>query len=95
LTLGIELQEDHNLIVRKGETKKKRRRKEKKRKKKREREKMGLKLETQAETKEFYFLGQDESTAREVEVPRDTDFEGLQHLIASHFAIVKSKGMLS
>jgi hypothetical protein len=43
-------------------------------------------------TKQFYLLGEAESTAREVELPPSVDFEELQSIVASHFAIVKPNG---
>jgi hypothetical protein len=43
-------------------------------------------------TKQFYLLGEAESTAREVELPPAVDFEELQNIIASHYAIVKPDG---
>ncbi|ORY63878.1 cytochrome P450 monooxygenase [Pseudomassariella vexata] len=44
-------------------------------------------------SKQFYLLGEDPSTAREIEIPAEIDDEGLRHHIASHFAIVDSKGI--
>ncbi|KAM0200021.1 hypothetical protein ACHAQI_011883 [Fusarium lateritium] len=44
-------------------------------------------------TKQFYLLGQAESTAREVELPPAVDFEELQNIVASHYAIVKPNGV--
>ncbi|KAL2126982.1 hypothetical protein VTI74DRAFT_11532 [Chaetomium olivicolor] len=41
----------------------------------------------------FYLLGEDPQTAIELEVPSPIDEEGLQHLIASNFAIVDHKGI--
>lgn len=43
-------------------------------------------------TKQFYLLGEAESTAREVELPPAVDFEELQNIVASHYAIVKPNG---
>lgn len=43
-------------------------------------------------SKVFYLLGNEPSTAIEIEIPSDTNDEGLQHLLASHFAIVEPKG---
>ena len=40
----------------------------------------------------FYCLGEDPSTARVIDVPEKTDYESLQYLIASHFAVVHPKG---
>ncbi|KAI0020274.1 cytochrome P450 [Xylariomycetidae sp. FL0641] len=44
-------------------------------------------------TKQFFLLGEDPSTAREVELPPQPDFEDLQNEIASYFAIVDAKGI--
>ncbi|KAI1773865.1 cytochrome P450 [Hypoxylon cercidicola] len=44
-------------------------------------------------SKQFYLLGEDPSSARDVELPSEVDFEGLQHHIASQFAIVEPKGI--
>ncbi|KAF5655145.1 cytochrome P450 monooxygenase oxidoreductase [Fusarium sp. NRRL 25303] len=44
-------------------------------------------------TKQFYLLGESPSTAREVELPSTVDFEELQNIVASHFAIVKPNGV--
>ncbi|KAK9371833.1 cytochrome P450 [Lipomyces chichibuensis] len=41
----------------------------------------------------FYLLGEDPSTARVIDIPDRTDHEGLQHLIASHFAVAHPKGI--
>lgn len=46
-------------------------------------------------TQQFYLSGEDVSTAQDVEVPSSIDEAELRHLIASHFAIVESKGELS
>jgi hypothetical protein len=43
-------------------------------------------------TKHFYLLGESPSTAREVELPPAVEFEELQNIVASHFAIVKPNG---
>jgi hypothetical protein len=40
-------------------------------------------------TKQFYLLGEVATTAREIELPPAVDFEELQSIVASHFAIVK------
>jgi hypothetical protein len=40
----------------------------------------------------FYLLGEEPSTARVIDIPDRTDHEALQHLIASHFAVVHPKG---
>jgi hypothetical protein len=42
--------------------------------------------------KQFYLLGEPASSARNVEVDSSLDTEGLQHLIAGHFAIVEPSG---
>lgn len=44
-------------------------------------------------TKQFYLLGEDVSTAREIDVPSTIDEDELRQLIASNFAIVGAKGM--
>lgn len=44
-------------------------------------------------TKQFHLLGEDVSKAQEIDVPSSLDESALRHLIASHFAIVDSKGM--
>ncbi|KAH7239981.1 cytochrome P450 [Fusarium redolens] len=44
-------------------------------------------------TKHFYLLGESPSTAREVELPPAVEFEELQNIVASHFAIVKPNGV--
>lgn len=46
-------------------------------------------------TKQFYLLGEDVSTAREIDVPSTIDEDELRQLIASNFAIVGAKGMHS
>jgi hypothetical protein len=43
-------------------------------------------------TKQFYLLGESPANARDIEISSQIDQEGLQHLIASHFAIVEAKG---
>jgi hypothetical protein len=43
-------------------------------------------------TKQFYLLGEAKSTGRDVALPGRGDFEELQDIVASHFAIVKPKG---
>lgn len=40
----------------------------------------------------FYLLGESPSTALLIEVPERIDYENLQHLVASHFAVVHPKG---
>ncbi|KAM5353375.1 hypothetical protein ACJ41O_000025 [Fusarium nematophilum] len=44
-------------------------------------------------TKRFYLLGEDPSTAQDIEIPASLDQAGLQHLVASHFAIVDPNGI--
>ncbi|KAI0147797.1 cytochrome P450 [Xylariaceae sp. FL1272] len=44
-------------------------------------------------TKQFYLLGEDPATARDVEIPAQIDQEGLRHLVASYFAIVEPRGV--
>lgn len=44
-------------------------------------------------TKSFHLLGEDAATARAIEIPAGTGDEELQHLVASHFAIVEAKGV--
>ncbi|GKU04957.1 cytochrome p450 oxidoreductase [Fusarium langsethiae] len=44
-------------------------------------------------TKQFYLLGEVASTAREIELPPAIDFEELQSIVASHFAIVKTNSV--
>jgi hypothetical protein len=44
-------------------------------------------------TKRFHLMGEDPSTAQEIELPSSLDEQSLQHLIASHFAIVDANGM--
>lgn len=43
--------------------------------------------------KQFYLLGEDVSTAREISIPSAVDEDELRQLVASHFAIVGAKGM--
>lgn len=40
----------------------------------------------------FYLLGESPATSQEIEIPMHTDLEDLQHLIASHLAIVEIQG---
>ncbi|KAE8362814.1 cytochrome P450 [Aspergillus caelatus] len=42
---------------------------------------------------QFYLLGEPSSSAREIEIESSLDIEGLQHLIAAHFAIVEPSGI--
>ncbi|CEJ89970.1 Putative Cytochrome P450 monooxygenase [[Torrubiella] hemipterigena] len=42
---------------------------------------------------QFYLLGENVSTAREIEFEDKTDFETLRHIIAAHYAIVDAKGI--
>ncbi|KAI0482544.1 cytochrome P450 [Xylariaceae sp. FL0804] len=44
-------------------------------------------------SKLFYLLGEDPSTARDIEIPSQLDFEELQNEIASYFAIVDPRGI--
>ncbi|KAI3332040.1 cytochrome P450 [Xylariaceae sp. AK1471] len=44
-------------------------------------------------TKQFYLLGESPASTRNIEIPSQIDQEGLQHLIASHFAIVEPRGV--
>ncbi|KAK3934809.1 cytochrome P450 [Diplogelasinospora grovesii] len=44
-------------------------------------------------SKQFYLLGNDVSTARDIEVPPDIDEDCLKDLVASYFAIVQPKGV--
>jgi hypothetical protein len=44
-------------------------------------------------TKTFYLLGDDVSTARQIDVPATIGEDELRQLVASYFAIVDSKGM--
>ncbi len=46
-------------------------------------------------SKRFYLLGEDVTTAREVEVPLDLELVDLQEIAAAHFGIVEPKGMLT
>lgn len=43
-------------------------------------------------SKQFYLLGDAASTAKTIEIPPSTDFDDLQHLVASHFAVVDPSG---
>ncbi|KAK7746706.1 hypothetical protein SLS53_001893 [Cytospora paraplurivora] len=44
-------------------------------------------------TKQFYLLGEDVSTAQDIDIPSSIDEHELRDLVASHFAIVESKGV--
>ncbi|UZP34862.1 hypothetical protein NXS19_002678 [Fusarium pseudograminearum] len=44
-------------------------------------------------TKRFHLLGEDPSTAQQIVLPPSLDEQGLQHLVASHFAIVDPSGI--
>ncbi|KAI0129937.1 cytochrome P450 monooxygenase [Xylariales sp. AK1849] len=44
-------------------------------------------------SKQFYLLGEDPSTAKDVEIPPQTNDDDLRHLIASYFAVVEPKGL--
>jgi hypothetical protein len=46
-------------------------------------------------SKRLYLLGEDVTTAREVEVPLDLELVDLQEIAAAHFGIVEPKGMLT
>jgi hypothetical protein len=43
-------------------------------------------------SKQFYLLGEAATTARTIEIPQSTEFEDLQHIVASHFAVVEPNG---
>jgi hypothetical protein len=43
--------------------------------------------------RQFYLLGEDVSTAREIDIPSTIDEHELRQLVASHFAIVGAQGM--
>lgn len=43
-------------------------------------------------SKQYHLWGDNASTARAIETPEAGDFEELQNLIASHFAVVDAKG---
>lgn len=47
-----------------------------------------------ATTKQFYLLGEDPSTSREIDITSISDEDDLKHTVAAHFAIVKSSGMI-
>lgn len=49
-------------------------------------------MRPETSTKQFYLSGEDVSTAQDIEVPSSLDEHDLRNLIASHFAIVESKG---
>lgn len=42
--------------------------------------------------RQFYLLGEDPSTAKEIDISTVSDEEDLKHTIAAHFAIVQSSG---
>ncbi|KAF4972720.1 hypothetical protein FZEAL_9548 [Fusarium zealandicum] len=44
-------------------------------------------------TKQFHLLGEEPTTTRDVEIPQSADFEELQNIVASHFAIVQPQGV--
>jgi hypothetical protein len=46
-------------------------------------------------SKQFYLLGEDATTAREIDVPLDLELADLQEIAAAHFGIVEPKGRLS
>jgi hypothetical protein len=41
---------------------------------------------------QFYLLGEDVSSARNIDIDPKSDLEDLKHLIAAHFAIVEPNG---
>lgn len=43
-------------------------------------------------SRQFHLLGEDPSRTKEIEVEASLDFEELQHLASSHFAIVDASG---
>jgi hypothetical protein len=43
--------------------------------------------------KQFYLLGEEVSSARNIDVDPKSDLGDLKHLIAAHFAIVEPNGM--
>ncbi|KAI1323026.1 cytochrome P450 [Xylariaceae sp. FL0255] len=44
-------------------------------------------------TKQFYLLGEDPTTGRDIEIPSQIDQEGLRQLVASYFAVVEPRGI--
>lgn len=56
---------------------------------------LSFKMRPDFVTKQFYLLGEDVSTAREIDIPSTIDEDELRQLIASNFAIVGAKGMHS
>lgn len=50
-------------------------------------------MRPETSTKQFYLSGEDVSTVQDIEVPSSLDEQDLRNLIASHFAIVESKGV--
>lgn len=40
----------------------------------------------------FYLLGESQSTAKEIEIDSSENIDGLQHILAAHFAIVEPNG---
>ena len=40
----------------------------------------------------FYLLGEDPTNARLIDIEENTDYEGFQNVVASHFAIVHPSG---
>lgn len=44
-------------------------------------------------SKQFYLLGEDVTTAREIDVSPDIELGDLQEIVAAHFGIVEPKGM--
>lgn len=43
-------------------------------------------------TKLFHLWGENASEAKPIEIPESVDFEELQHIVASHFAVVDPNG---
>lgn len=41
---------------------------------------------------QFYLLGDDPSTAREIDISSVTDEDELRHIVSAHLAIVEPKG---
>jgi hypothetical protein len=44
---------------------------------------------------QFYLLGESGTATRAIDIDSNLDFDGLQHLIASYFAIVEPSGEYS
>jgi hypothetical protein len=45
-------------------------------------------------SKQLYLWGDSPSTSRTIELPEKGDFDDLQDIVASHFAIVDARGTL-